>query len=74
MSAIIFVACLLAILAGAVACSPSAEQAMKPPDASPTATTSSQKKKWQGMVVIDNPYMLSNDRLEKMNKGGFGGY
>jgi len=47
---------------------------MKPPDASPTATTSSQKKKWQGMVVIDNPYMLSNDRLEKMNKGGFGGY
>ena len=74
MSAIILLASLLAILTGVVACSPTAEQAMRPPDASPTATTGSQKKKWQGMVVIDNPYMLSNDRLEKMNKGGFGGY
>jgi hypothetical protein len=74
MSATIGVAFLLAMLAGAAACSQTAdEQAMKP-DASPTATTSSQKKKWQGMVVIDNPYMISNDRLEKMNKGGFGGY
>jgi hypothetical protein len=74
MSATILLAFLLIILAGATACSPTAEQAMNPPDASPTVTTNSQKKKWQGMVVIDNPYMLSNDRLEKMNKGGFGGY
>jgi len=41
-----------------------------PPAPDPTA----QVKKYQGMIVIDNPYTISNDRLDKMNKGGFGGY
>jgi hypothetical protein len=34
----------------------------------------SQSKKRQGLVATDNPYMISSERLEQMNKGGFGGY
>jgi hypothetical protein len=48
MSATILLAFLLIILAGATACSPTAEQAMNPPDASPTVTTNSQKKEVAG--------------------------
>ncbi len=51
----------------------SVEQVLRPTD--PVQISSpAQKQKWQGLVVTDNPYMLSSDRLEKMNKGGFGGY
>jgi hypothetical protein len=32
------------------------------------------KKKWQGMVATDNPYMISKKRLEDMDKGGLSGY
>ncbi len=49
-------------------------QEMLKPDQPPVTDSSAQKKKYQGMVVIDNPYTISSDRLEKMNKGGFGGY
>jgi hypothetical protein len=31
-------------------------------------------QKRQGLVVTDNSYMISSERLEQMNKGGFGGY
>ena len=57
------------------ACSTSLEQVLRP-DQSTTATadSSSQNKKRQGLVVTDNPYMISSERLEQMNKGGFGGY
>lgn len=64
----------LLIMLTATACSQtSLEQALRPTDPVQTET-SAQQQKWQGLVVTDNPYMLSNDRLEKMNKGGFGGY
>lgn len=48
-----------------------------PPNQSATAAaqdSNSHTKKWSGLVVTDNPYMISSDRLEQMNKGGFGGY
>lgn len=48
------------------------DQASQPTPPAPDPTA--QAKKYQGMIVIDNPYTISNDRLEKMNKGGFGGY
>jgi hypothetical protein len=68
-----FVLC-LALLA-LNACSTSLEQSLRP-DQSTTATTdpAPQNKKRQGLVVTDNPYMISSERLEQMNKGGVGGY
>ena len=65
---------LLLIMLAISACSQaSLEQALQP--AEPVQAASAvPKQKWQGLVVTDNPYMLSSDRLEKMNKGGFGGY
>ena len=64
----------LLIMLTTSACSQaSVEQALRPTEAVQTAP-SAQSQKWQGLVVTDNPYMLSSDRLEKMNKGGFGGY
>ena len=65
---------LLLLMLTASACSQtSVEQALRPTEPPQTAS-SAQQQKWQGLVVTDNPYMLSSDRLEKMNKGGFGGY
>jgi hypothetical protein len=56
------------------ACSPGTiEQNLRPDQQTVTAAGPQQKKR-QGLVVTDNPYMISSDRLEKMNKGGFGGY
>ncbi len=65
---------LLLVMLTIAACSQaSLEQALQP--ATPVQTDSAApRQKWQGLVVTDNPYMLSSDRLEKMNKGGFGGY
>jgi hypothetical protein len=58
----------------ATACSQtSAEQILWPRDLMQLDSTAP-KKEWQGLVVTDNPYMLSDDRLEEMNKGSFGGY
>jgi len=65
----------LIVLSAIIGCSAEKRQEMLKPDQPPAVTDSSaQKKKYQGMVVIDNPYTISSDRLEKMNKGGFGGY
>src|SRR5215813_929048 len=64
----------LLIMLTASACSQaSVEQALRPTEPA-QSEPSAQPQKWQGLVVTDNPYMLSSDRLEKMNKGGFGGY
>jgi hypothetical protein len=57
-----------------IGCSAEKRQEMLKPDQPLVTDSSAQKKKYQGMVVIDNPYAISSDRLEKMNKGGFGGY
>ena len=67
------IGCLLIILIVTGCTQASLEQTLRPADPAQTDTTA-QKQKWQGLVVTDNPYMLSDDRLEKMNKGGFGGY
>jgi hypothetical protein len=57
------------------ACDTSVEQALRPDQPTSVATDSgAQNKKRQGLVVTDNPYMISSERLEQMNKGGFGGY
>jgi hypothetical protein len=56
------------------ACGTSLEQALRPEQPTSAITDSgSQNKKRQGLVVTDNPYMISSERLEQMNKGGFGG-
>jgi hypothetical protein len=57
------------------ACGTSVEQSLRPDQpTSPASDSSAQTKKRQGLVVTDNPYMISSERLEQMNKGGFGGY
>jgi hypothetical protein len=57
------------------ACGTSLEQGLRPDQsAAGTPDTGPQNKKWQGLIVTDNPYMISSERLEQMNKGGFGGY
>ena len=51
------------------------QQTLRP--AQPTSATADlgqPNQKRQGLVVTDNPYTVSSDRLEQMNKGGFGGY
>jgi hypothetical protein len=50
----------------------SIEQALRPQQ--PTVVNGSSQPKKQGLVVTDNPYTISSERLEQMNKGGFGGY
>ena len=51
------------------------EQALRPDQqTSVTADPRLKDQNRQGLVVTDNPYTISSDRLEKMNKGGFGGY
>jgi hypothetical protein len=68
------IGCFVAVLALS-ACGISAGQKLTPDQ--PTSTTgasTTQTKKWQGLIVTDNPYMISSERLEQMNKGGFGAY
>lgn len=65
---------LLLVISTLAACSPSSLEANLRPDSMPASTANTQPKKRQGLVVTDNPYMISSDRLEKMNKGGFGAY
>ncbi len=56
-------------------CGTSVEQALRPNQpTSPAADSSVHDKTRQGLVVTDNPYMISSERLEQMNKGGFGAY
>jgi hypothetical protein len=43
----------------------------------PTSVTADPRLRDQsrpGLVMTDNPYTISSDRLEKMNKGGFEAY
>ena len=58
------------------ACGISLEKGLRPNQSVTTAAPDSnlQNRRWPGLVVTDNPYMISSDRLEQMNKGGFGGY
>ena len=57
------------------ACASSLEQTLRPDQPTSAVTDSGSKnKKRQGLVVTDNPDMISSERLEQMNKGGFGGY
>jgi hypothetical protein len=52
-----------------------AETSSASDQATSTATKPvSEDQKWQDLVVTDNPYMISSERPEQMNKGGFGGY
>ena len=69
-STLAFVVALVAVNA----CTTSLEQTLRPDQPTTTAKPSSHTKKRQGLVVTDNPYMISSERLERMNKGGFGGY
>ena len=64
----------LAVLALS-ACGTSVEHALRPnqPTAAPTNAVT-QNKQRQGLIVTDNPYTISSERLEQMNKGGFGAY
>src|SRR5438132_3798011 len=62
---------ILLLMWAIVSCSLPNEQTLQPGRHAPTDSRS-QTKKWQGLVVTDNPYMICADRLEKMNKGGFG--
>jgi hypothetical protein len=66
---------LFLVLLTVSACGTSLEQSLRP-EQSPAAAAepNSQNKKRLGLVVTDNPYMISSDRLEQMNKGGFGAY
>ena len=64
----------LILLIAITGCSAEKREQMLKPDQPAATDSTAQKKKYQGMVVIDNPYTISSDRLEKMNKGGFGGY
>jgi hypothetical protein len=56
------------------ACSPSTIQQSLRPEQATNSRPNSQQRKKQGLVVTDNPYTISSDRLEQMNKGGFGAY
>ena len=51
-----------------------ANSALQPPERPAATAANPQQKKQRGLVVTDNPYTISSDRLEQMNKGGFGGY
>jgi hypothetical protein len=51
------------------------EQALRPDQPmSVTTDLRLQDQNRPGLVVTDNPYTISSDRLEKMNKGGFEAY
>lgn len=64
----------LLVMLTATACSQAAvEQTLRPAELVQTNSTV-QKQKWQGLVGTNNPYMLSSDRMEKMNNGSLGGY
>ena len=49
------------------------EQTLRP-DQTALSNKNALTTKKRGLVVTDNPYTISSDRLEQMNKGGFGTY